>query len=537
MGNSSSTRSKSKSIYRGTGGASGIIGSGLSSSTSKLAARIAPTFSRQHTSVSYIPQKNPQTPTRTPPPPTSSNARRNDRVIPAPETINQQRRLAKGAAPQRRVNLYGTTNTATDRYEEEWEQAEADHPAACPPCDDVFDQRQRSPNCEAPAQNSTATNGFDKSRNWISTSGGSRDDNKNQTPPATTSAGDIIGQWPCEIIDTDHPVIFVENRVYVHPNCVNGTQQQQQHPFKCEHRDEPWSPGYAHSTPKQQRRGKNQKTVVFEKVNYAKYQRTRSQQGDGGDSEWSPTWTTTDCKGTNDDDGGPCNESCPRHFFSTNGSRGEIDRDEYGQKWCQDLLNWSREAAEYQRQRRAEFGYNSEVEERDGGGGGGESGAVPVDSDNWFHDKFRSSSSVQQPQQGQYNRMSGTEDSGVVCQFQEDEDDDEFWSNNFSANDNEDAQKKGRRMGEGRVAEVPEVDSWEVLKQKVFERPAELNITPTKMVRDSDGRILGRRCSCNSMCTSLCTLETWVDDEVFDNNFNEELERRVEADGYGICRN
>ncbi|GAB0098191.1 hypothetical protein DMENIID0001_139000 [Sergentomyia squamirostris] len=49
------------------------------------------------------------------------------------------------------------------------------------------------------------------------------------------------------------------------------------------------------------------------------------------------------------------------------------------------------------------------------------------------------------------------------------------------------------------------LDSWDVLKSKVFDT--------------SDTCWCSRR-------TSLCTVETWLEDELFDNSFNEELERR-----------
>lgn len=49
------------------------------------------------------------------------------------------------------------------------------------------------------------------------------------------------------------------------------------------------------------------------------------------------------------------------------------------------------------------------------------------------------------------------------------------------------------------------LDSWDVLKSKVFDT--------------SDTCWCSRR-------TSLCTVETWLEDEIFDNSFNEELERR-----------
>lgn len=437
--------------------------------SSKLAARITPSFGRNQ-SVHYLPQKNHRTPTRTP-------TRRNDRVIPAPEIINQprfQRSIYRckdnsttcdddlSHEKTKRLNLYGST-AAADSYED-------------------FDQLPSN----SEEYFSTAANGLEWSRNWISTS----DNNP-------TNNGDSNDQWPCAIVDTDHPVIFVENRVYVGPDerdefkCYDLGQQQQQ-----QEREDPLPP-YSHSTPKQQRK----KTVLFEKVNYEKYRRSqRSYCGDedSGDHDFS----TNKC-------------SVHKHCFSN----GEIDRDEYGQKWCQDLLNWSREAAEYQRRHNQQNDWSSS----------------PVDSSsgsNWFQDKFRSSSG------SRYNKMSAAEDSGVVCQFEEDvEADDEFWGrtkSNFGANDSDDKRRQGATTTQQKVVAEAGVDSWETLKQRVFE-PAEKNITPSRVVRDSEGRLLGRRCSCNSMCTSLCTLETWVDDEVFDNNFNEELERRVGV-GYGISR-
>ncbi|XP_059613841.1 uncharacterized protein LOC132259985 isoform X2 [Phlebotomus argentipes] len=54
-------------------------------------------------------------------------------------------------------------------------------------------------------------------------------------------------------------------------------------------------------------------------------------------------------------------------------------------------------------------------------------------------------------------------------------------------------------------ADTKTLDSWDVLKSKVFDT--------------SDTCWCSRR-------TSLCTVETWLEDEAFDNSFNEELERR-----------
>ncbi|XP_055690291.1 uncharacterized protein LOC129793860 [Lutzomyia longipalpis] len=58
--------------------------------------------------------------------------------------------------------------------------------------------------------------------------------------------------------------------------------------------------------------------------------------------------------------------------------------------------------------------------------------------------------------------------------------------------------------------EPKSLDSWDVLKSKVFDT--------------SDTCWCSRR-------TSLCTVETWLEDEIFDNSFNEELERRCAVQG------
>lgn len=520
MGNNSSSKIKNKSTRPGGAGKS-----------SKLAARIA----GRHQSVNYIPQKNHRTPTRTP-------TRRNDRVNPVPETINQQRfqrdvyqpakdsTIMHGSQEEEeeeeggsnyyreghRVNLCGS-RAATDSYED---------------YDEDFDQAMPSSTLTEgnfSARPTRTANGLDKGRNWISTSG-SADKN---------GPGDkIIDQWPCEIVDTDNPVIFVENRVYIGPSdkdefkCFDLGQFHHHHYHQQKQCD--WDvapPPYSHSTPKQKKR------VLFEKVNYEKYRRVRSQHNYSGDDEDSPRHSPPDGVGGQQ----RCNEhyamnkrTTHKHCFSN----GEIDRDEYGHQWCQDLLNWSREAAEYQRRRRHQNNQQNGLMSASP-----PPPPPPLDSmdnsrssGNWFHDKFRSSSA------SRYNKMSGTEDSGVVCQFDEDDDeaDDDFWGRSkngksFSANDNDDVKHSQHVTMAGQKQVEDGVDSWEVLKQKVFE-PAESTITPSRIVRDSDGRLLGRRCSCNSMCTSLCTLETWVDDEIFDNNFNEELERRVGRVENGISR-
>lgn len=475
-------------------------GPGKSSGSSKLSTRIiAPTFGRKHsTAVNYTQQRNQHH--RTPPPPTRTpTRRRHDRVIPAPETINQQR-FHNGIRSEDNSTTYDDLS-----YEEEYQQSrQRVNLYGC--TRDSYEDFDQLPTATTTAR---TTNGLDKSRNWISTS--SRDSDKNRT--------EFIDQWPCEIVDTDHPVIFVESRVYVGPNdkdefkCYDlGPRQEDKQLW-----EEPLPP-YSHSTPKQQQAGKKKK-VLFEKVNYEKYRRGRSERTYSGDDEDSP--------------GGrqrlnECSSSSHNHYFSN----GEIDRDEYGHKWCQDLLNWSREAAQYQRRHHNHQPESQLSPEFDGS-------SCHNNNSNWFQDRFRSSSA------SRYNKMSGTEDSGVVCQFEDDEadeqakvdnddedDDDDFWSrsNNF-ANDKEDRSRLNERQWAneepaGKGAAVDDGDSWEALKQRVF-LPAENRLgTPSKLVLDSEGRLLGRRCSCNSMCTSLCTVETWLDDDVFDNTFNEELERR-----------
>lgn len=309
----------------------------------------------------------------------------------------------------------------------------------------------------------------------------------------------VAGRHSDEIDDTDHPVIFVENLVYVAPppNSSGGKDQ-----FKCydlggDKTQNSSSPYAAHlSTPKRT------KKVLFEKVNYEKYRRVTSGRS---------------CTEFDDDDEGEEGEERfgesdyhhqhhRDHYFSN----GQIDRNEYGQKWCQDLLNWSRDAAEFQRRQHQESS------------GHGQS----VDS-NWFGDRFRSAVG------SRYNKMSSTDDSGVVCHFEEsataaEEDaysfneDEDFWTRSECASDVNNQRQQQKRQRHAQTDSPPE-ESWEALKQRVFE-PAEMDMP--RMVRDNEGRLLGRRCSCNSMCTSLCTLETWLDDETFDNTFNEELERR-----------
>lgn len=270
-----------------------------------------------------------------------------------------------------------------------------------------------------------------------------------------------IDQWPSPIDDTDHPVVFVENRVYV------AARRQ---------------------SPEQKRK----KKVLFEKVNYEKYKRATSERSCGPGEEDEEE----------EEDGGHQGEAWEHrkgenYFVSP-------EKEQMGHQWCQDLLNWSREAAEFQRKRQTQLG-----DENEGGG----DFARSVDSSNWFQGKFSVSSS------SRYNKMSSTDDSGVVCQFEEDED---FWTRSGSAND---INRERRRQKQMQEFESPP-ESWEALKRQVFEPPEEDPRTRSQMVRDSEGRLLGRRCSCNSMCTSLCTMETWLDDEAFDNSFNEELERR-----------
>lgn len=433
--------------------------------------------------MNYTQQKNHRTPTR-----------RHDRVIPAPEAINQQR-FNSGIRSEDNSTTYDELS-----YEEELQRVNLYGHA-----DSYEDFDQHSEGQHSLAMTTRTTSGFDKNRNWISTSGDKK-------------GTEFIDQWPCEIVDTDHPVIFVENRVYVGPNANDE--------FKCydlghgvrEYPEEPLPP-YSHSTPKQQRTEKKKK-VMFEKVNYEKYRRVRSERTYSGDDDEGDEDERERNRPGRDFEGhfqcGPNECSAHNHYFSN----GEIDRDEYGHKWCQDLLNWSREAAEYQRKHHRNESTMSPV--LDNGSASGNT--------NWFQEKFRSSSSGV----SRYNKMSGTEDSGVVCQFDdEEEDDDEFWNGSRSKNLASDKQtsqrqsaKESATMTTTRAVDGKEdgVDSWETLKQRVF-LPAEKH-TPSKLVMDSEGRLLGRRCSCNSMCTSLCTLETWVDDDVFDNTFNEELERR-----------
>lgn len=297
-----------------------------------------------------------------------------------------------------------------------------------------------------------------------------------------------------EIDDPDHPVIFVENRVYVAPHRNGGKDQ-----FECydlgEGRIQNSSSSYAAhlSTPKRA------KKVLFEKVNYEKYRRVTSGR------------SCTEFDDDDDEEGEAksgeleCHQHRRDHYFSN----GQIDRNEYGQKWCQDLLNWSRDAAEFQRKQHHESGYGQSVDS------------------NWFQDRFRGAVG------SRYNKMSSTDDSGVVCHFEDsaaaeedDEDafidDEDFWTRSDCASDMNSQRQREQRQSHAQTESPPD-ESWEALKQRVFE-PAETDMP--RMVRDSEGRLLGRRCSCNSMCTSLCTLETWLDDETFDNSFNEELERR-----------
>lgn len=490
MGNSSSSRSFNSKRSGGR--------SSSSSSTSKLAARITPNFVRE--TVSYIQQKNNKTPTRTP-------TRRRDRVNPSDgaDIINQEQRFQRG------ISRSEDTSTAFESYQEEHRS---------------HSHRQQQPKKlkqlrRVNLYNSNSTDSFDQlpvEEGYFSTT--------NNATPATTrtttkgfdsqhryqpAADDIIDQWPCEIVDTDHPVIFVENRVYVGPD---DKDQFQCYDLANGHQNGPLPP-YSHSTPKTKKKAKK---VLFEKINYEKYRQGKGRYSppptvDGGGSPRAH-WPDDE-----DEFGG--GGDCPthRHRFSN----GEIDRDEAGQKWCQDLLSWSREAAEYQRRRQQQQNSNCDSADLElSSSSPGRSG-----SSNWFQERFYSNSG------GRYNRMaSGTEDSGVVCQCDDEEDEecdverdydgDDFWGgNNKKCADMSDG---GGGFQKGNVAEDG-VDSWEALKKQVF-IPAERNMTPSRVVVDSEGRLLGRRCSCNSMCTSLCTLETWVDDEVFDNQFNEELERR-----------
>lgn len=462
-------------------------------STSKLVSRLGPSFGRQ--TVSYTQHKN-RTPNRTP------TRTANARIMPA----------SSGRSPdvnQRSFNMGIRSEDNSTTYDEL--SFEEDHGFRV--------NLYRSPTGDSFGDDDFDRVPEDPGRFYLDNGDDHLDsDYARRANCNTNRRANDVDQRPGEIDDgdTDYPIIFVENRVYIGPNDKDE--------FKCYDLDGhakataaqelPPPPPYSHSTPR-----KRTKRVLFEKVNYEKYKKvtglnqgTPSRGSIGSGKSTSPRSRRITKAATSssprviahnhypnlskssfneleDDETRPCNQT--GYFSDYDSDRNHHD---YGSKWCQDLLNWSREAAEYQRQHQHESGFEELS---------GESGSA-----NWFQDKFRGSSAV-----ARYNKMSATDDSGVAVSQLDESDGDEWRRDNSVA-----TTSGGGKQGKYKGAEdnKPDPDSWNALKQRVFEPPEVLN----------DHHRLGRRCSCNSMCTSLCTLETWLDDEIFDNTFNEELERR-----------
>lgn len=316
--------------------------------------------------------------------------------------------------------------------------------------------------------------------------------------PSSSSRDWMSADRSVELDETGHPVVFVENRVYVNPGgkdefkCYDletvSAEQKQQHQHQPYH-----SSAFLHSTPKASRR--TNKKVLFEKVNYEKYKRARSERSGDDDYYYEEGSSLHGMNYNVDENGRPRTHwpDRPSHYFS----QCEIDRNEYEQRWCEDLINWSREAAEYQKKHRRDYEYRHQPEEEEHG---------QRQENSWFQDKLRSVSGTR------YNKMSSTDDSGVVCHLDDSVEGDP-WCRASQLNPvNDTRTRMDQRRDNG-----TELQSWEAIKEQVFE-PAESGSRGTN--------VLARRCSCNSMCTSLCTVETWLDDETFDNSFNEELERR-----------
>lgn len=281
-----------------------------------------------------------------------------------------------------------------------------------------------------------------------------------------------LDQWPICSYEDDH-IIFTDNKVYI---GYNDNQS-----FKCFNIKQPDTNDEIYGRNTEEKGEPSKRELVFEKVNYEKYKKTSNATSssrvlnfNGGDLSSSleqqhQKEDDTFCYQRRTSYDQDVNDTA----FADYGSN-YLDTDRFvgEERWkskFQDCAVWSDHAGE----KEGEF------------------------AGKCFRDKTNDGSPWSR---GVYNNRdsSRNEDSGIIC--------DNTFENSIDFKDT----TQGGDLNE--CSASMDVDSWAVLKRKVFE------VEP--------GRHANGSRMCGSSNNSLCTLSTWVDDECFDNSFNEELERR-----------